>query len=185
MKTNEDYEKEFIAACKAETGLELAEWMNALAATGLNKQKELTEYIKQEKGLNHLQATFLAGIYLNNGQPVYDQKVLRTKLLDSTGLSDLYLDLENQIKTEMPDVQFVACKGYISFRTSKEFGCARLNKKEIRVGMDLGDEPHTQRLVKAKSLGAMPRLAHMIVITSAKDLDTEVMDALKRAKGRI
>lgn len=184
MKTNEEYEREFIDSSKELTGLSIPEWMTELDKTGLKKQKELIGHIKASHGLNHMQSNWIAGIYLNDGKPVYDQKVLREKLLSQTNVGDLYLDLENLVKAELPDTQIVACKGYMSFRSKKEYGCARINKNDLRIGMDLGDEPHTERLVKAKGLGAMPRLAHMVVVGTAGELDAEVTSALKRAYDR-
>lgn len=185
MKTNEEYERDFIEASKSETGFSIPEWMTELDKTGLKKQKEIIEHIKANHGLNHMQSNWIAGIYLNDGKPVYDQKALREKLLSKTNVADLYLSLENTIQTELPDTQIVACKGYMSFRGKKEYGCARINKNDLRIGIDLGDEPHTNRLVKAKGLGAMPRLAHMIVVGTAADLDGEVKSALKRALDRV
>ena len=43
-------------------------------------------------------------------------------------------------------------------------GCAVLTKKNIRVGLDLGETPFDDYLQQAKSLGAMPNIKHMIDI---------------------
>jgi len=185
MKTNEELEQEFIASCKDKTGLSIEEWMVELAPTGLKKLKETTEFIKQEKGLNHMISNWIAGIFLNDGKPVFDQKVLRHKLLNNMPTERLFLELEAGIQKEIPQTSFVATKGYMSFRINREYGCAKITKKEIKLGLDLGETPFEGRLLQAKSLGAMPRLSHMIVLVQTSDIDKEVFAWMKAAVKRI
>ena len=71
MKTSGDFEKEFLDSIKEKTGNDLNGWMKIIRTTDLKKMKETVDWLKKEKGINHMQATFLAGIFLNDGKPVY------------------------------------------------------------------------------------------------------------------
>ena len=71
MKTSEDFEREFIQACEEKTGRSLEAWMKLLKETSLSKQKEITDYLKNDHGVSHMNAGFIAGIFLNNGK-VYE-----------------------------------------------------------------------------------------------------------------
>ena len=186
MKTSEDFEKEFIANCEAQTGKSLSTWMEVLKATGLTKQKELLGHIKAEYGFNHMQSNFLAGIYLNGGKPVFDTAALFNAHFEKyPHQREIYDKLEAIVKDKVPTVKVVGTKGYISFRNEKEFAVARINKGNVRIGMDLGDRPFDDTVQKAKSLGAMPRISHMVEVTTPDEVTDALAPLLLEANGRV
>jgi hypothetical protein len=63
-------EQEFIASAREKTGKTVEEWIKVIRSTGLDKPKAIIDWLKQTYKLNHSQATFLSGIYLNDGKPV-------------------------------------------------------------------------------------------------------------------
>ena len=79
-KDSQRLEQEFIATVKEKTGKTLQEWMQVIGASGQDKSSAILKWLKDEHQLNHLQANFLTGIYLNGGQPVYDYEALFAKL---------------------------------------------------------------------------------------------------------
>jgi hypothetical protein len=50
-------EQEFIANCRQNTGRDLAEWLEVIGATGLDKPNAILKWLKDEHKLNHLQAS--------------------------------------------------------------------------------------------------------------------------------
>ena len=70
-KTSGEIEKEFIDNLKNSTGQSLSEWMKVLGQSGINKRNDLVKWLKEKNGFGHMNASLLAGIYLNNGKPVY------------------------------------------------------------------------------------------------------------------
>ena len=56
-----------------------------------------------------------------------------------------------------------------------------MTKKALRVGMDLGDKPYSGRIEKAKSLGTMPRISHMVELFSSAEVDADLVSFLKEA----
>ena len=70
-KTSGELETEFIDTAKDKTGKTLQEWLSLVKYSDLQKQNDILEWLKKGHGLNHMQAQFVAGIFLNNGNPVY------------------------------------------------------------------------------------------------------------------
>lgn len=184
-KESQRLEQEFIASAREKTGKDLSEWMAVIKASGLDKPNAILKWLKDQHGLNHMQANFLSGIYLNGGQPVYDYEVLFGKLFqDRANLLPLYKALENAIQSKLPDAAFIPTKAYVSIEDKKCFACATLTKQSIRVGLDLGDQPFDAHVQKAKSLGAMPNLTHMVEIGSPAEIDARLLDYVERAYQR-
>jgi predicted transport protein len=186
-KTSRDYEQEFLDTLKEKTGRDLKTWLGIVRKSSLTKMQETVKWLKAEHGLNHLQATLLAGIYLNDGKPVYGNT---GSLLDALfkGKEDklaLYQELEKRLQAKFKMLQVVPTKAYVSFRDKREFACAAITRNEIRVGLDLGDESFGDYVQKAKSLGAMPRISHMIEIRSKSDVNQKLLGYLQKAYDRV
>ncbi|MBZ0296513.1 MAG: DUF4287 domain-containing protein [Anaerolineae bacterium] len=177
-------EQEFIATCAEKTGKTLDEWMTLLAQSGESKQNALIKWIKSEHGLNHMQAAFLAGIYLNDGKPVYDYEVLFARLFeDKPHLLPAYEAVAALVTEKLDDVVCVPTKTYISIEGKKCFACVTPTKKTLRVGMDL-DQPFDDYVQKGKSLGAMPNITHMIEISDPGEVDDRMLNYMQQAYDR-
>jgi hypothetical protein len=184
-KENQRYEQEFIASAREKTGRDVPAWMPVIQVTGMDKPNAILNWLKQEHKLNHAQAAFLAGIYLNNGKPVYDFEVLFNNLFqDKQDLLPTYRALEKQVRARLPEAEFAPTKTYISIEGKKCFACATLTKKNIRVGLDLGDMPFGDYVQKAKSLGAMPNITHMVEIVTPADVSDELVGYVEQAYHR-
>lgn len=187
MKTSKDYEEEFLSSIKEKTGNDLKGWMKILKSTDLKKMKETIAWLKKEKGINHMQATFITGIFLNDGKPVYADSgnLLDALFVKKEAMKPLYDELEEKMKSAFKDLQIVPTKTYVSFRAGREFAVAAIKPKEIRVGMDLPDGEFDDYTVKAVTLGAMPRISHMVVVKDKKDLTEKFLKKVKDAYQRI
>jgi len=156
--------------------------MTVIAATGIDKQAVIHKWLRDEHKLNYAQATFLVGMYLNDGTPVYDYDVLFAKLfVGKEQLQPLYQTLAGALQTRLPEVEFIPTKAYVSIEGKRCFACATLTKTTIRFGLDLGAMPFDEYTQKAKSLGAMPNLIHMIEITDAAQVDDRLLGVAAQA----
>ncbi len=184
---SQEREQAFIETAKPETGHTIDEWMAIIEAAGLDlKPNTILKHLKANHDLNHMQANYLAGMYLNDGQPVYDYAVLYARLYDGKDhLRPLIDTLQAQADALFDDVVFVPTRNYISIEGHKIFACAKLTKKSVRVGLDLGDIPFEGRVQKAKGLGAMPNLSHMIEIDSVDDIDDAFLGSFRHAFDRV
>ena len=179
-------EQEFIASAKEKTGKDVLEWMEVVKGSALDKPNAIIKWLKEEHKLNHAQAAFATGIYLNGGQPVYDYERLFANLfIGKDTLLPLYRELENRLKAKVPEADCVPTKTYISIEGKKCFACATLTSKTIRVGLDLGDRPFDDYVQKGKSLGAMPNLTHMIEVNQIADVNDQLVDFVRQAYDRV
>ena len=85
------------------------------------------------------------------------------------------------IRRSLPQAKLLPTKTYISIDAERCFATVKINPKNIRVGLDLGDRPFDDYVQKAKSLGAMPRISHMVEITSREQVDERLAAQLKAA----
>lgn len=185
-KDSQRLEQELIATAKEKTGHDVPEWMGIIKGSGLNKQAELVKWLKEQHGLNHMQATFLVGIYFNDGKPVYDYEVMFAKLFAGKDhLMPAYRALEEQVTEALDDVVFVPTLNYVSIEGKKIFACATFMKDTIRIGLDLGAMPFGDVVQKAKGLGAMPNLSHMVEIKEADSVTPDVIGYMQQAFNRV
>lgn len=185
-KTSGEFEQEFIQTAKEKTGKTLEQWLPVVKKSGFSKQMEITNWLKSEHKLNHLQASLLAGLYLNNGKPVYqnESSLLDNQFAKCEEMRPLYIAVSEKILKAFPDTQLIPKKTYISFTASREFAAINIKPKEIRVGADLGDVAFTETLQKSKLSGPMPRISHMIIITDINQFDKKVHEYLQLSYNR-
>jgi hypothetical protein len=185
-KSAQEFEQEFLATIQEATSHNLEKWMGLLDRTGFSKTKEITDHLKKEHGLNHFQATMLTGIYLNGGKPVYDYAAMTEKLFQGMEQQKpLFEALSAQLQQAIPESRIVPTKTYFSLNGERCYGAIKVNKTNIRVGLDLGDQPFGDYVQKARSLGTMPRISHMIEIQSEAEITDELLANLKQAYNRV
>ncbi len=185
-KTSGEFEQEFMQTAKEKTGKTLEQWLALVKKTAYTKQMEILNWLKAAHGLNHMQAQFVAGIYLNNGKPVYqdENNLLENQFIKCEEMRPLFEDISKKILTEFPGTQLIPKKTYLSFTATREFAAVNVKPKEIRLGLDLGTVSFTGTLQKSKLSGPMPRISHMIVLTSIQQLNKQVLDYLKQSYER-
>lgn len=186
-KSAADFEREFLAGLKSSSGKPLKSWMDLARESGCEKHNAVLGFFKKEHGFNHMQANFLAAIFRNGGKPVYGDPagLLDGHFKGREDLRPLYEALAKKIASSVGTVEIVPTRGYVSFRRPREFAVARVTPKAIRVGMDLGERAFDSRVQKSKSLGAMPRISHMVEVVRAKDIDQPLVSLLKEADARV
>lgn len=185
-KTSGEFEQEFIQTAKEKTGRTLEQWLPVVKRSGLSKQMEITNWLKAEYKMNHLQASLLAGLYLNDGKPVYqnESSLLENQFAKCEDMRPLFDAVSEKILSIFPDAQLISKKTYLSYTATREFAAINIKTKEIRLGMDLGDIAFTEALQKSKLTGPMPRISHMIVITDTRQFDKKLIEYLQASYNR-
>lgn len=185
-KTSGEFEQEFIQTAKEKTGKTLEQWLPVVKASGLNKQMEITNWLKATHKLNHLQAQLLAGLFLNNGKPVYQNEasLLENQFIKCEAMRPLFEEVSSKILSLYKDAQLIPKKTYLSYTATREFAAINIKPKELRLGMDLGEMAFTETLQKSKLSGPMPRISHMTVITELKQFDKQLIEYLQTSYNR-
>ena len=185
-KTPAEFEQEFVQTAQEKTGKSLAEWLDLAKAKGFTKQMEILNWLKSEHNLNHMQAGFVASIFLNNGQVVYQNEgnLLENQFAKCETMRPLFEAVSDKILQQFPGTTLIPKKTYVSFTAQREFAAINIKPKEIRLGLDLGDEPFNEILQKSKLTGPMPRISHMLILTDLSEFNLQTSDYLARSYGR-
>jgi len=185
-KTSAEFEQEFIHSVQSTTGKTLLEWLDISRTTKLTKQMELTNFFKEKHGMNHLQASLLAGLCLNNGQPVYQNEtaLFDSQFLKAPEMRKLHEKLSAGILTAFQDAKLIIKKTYLSYTLIREFAAVNVKPDTLRLGLDLGECKFEGRLAKSKLSGPMPRFTHMVILEKEQDIDQELMNWINESYQR-
>ncbi|MCA9741502.1 DUF4287 domain-containing protein [candidate division KSB1 bacterium] len=181
--TSQEFEKKILDELKSDTGKDLNGWLKEISDKKFEKRKQTMDWLKQDCGLKHSVANVLVMIYHNDGKPVYQDAVSLKDdwFKNKDHLRPLYEQIEKAVLGIDREVTLTEKKLYMSFNGKREFAVASIKSKEIRVGMDLGDTPFDAYLQPAKSLGAMPRISHMVLVDSPGHIDDKLKKHLVQA----
>lgn len=186
-KTSQEIEKEFIAGLKSNTGKDLKGWLASIKGSGIEKRNDIIKWLKEKNNFGHMNASLLAGIYFNNGNPVYgsEQTLLDNQFEKYQEMRPLFEHLQKEISQWDNSVEFITKKTYVSITKKREFAAINIKKGELRLGMDLGDLPFEGIVEKSKLTGPMPRISHMVVIKDSSDINNHLFQLLDTANKRV
>ena len=121
-----------------------------------------------------------------SAEPAASDREAMEKLISAAkGYRPLYHLLEAEMRERLPDLMIVAKAGFLSFGAPAEFAALTLHPTELRLGLDLGDRPFDPLLQKAKLKGPGPAITHMAVLTDARQVNEELLAAIKAAHARV
>lgn len=185
-KTSGEIEKEFIDNLKASTKKDLSGWLAEIRGLGITKRNDIIGSLKQDYGFGHMNASLLAGIYLNGGKPVYGSTddLLENQFAKADTMREIYESVINCVTQNFPDATVLPKKTYVSILEKREFAAINIKPKELRIGFDLGDKPFNNRVTKSKLTGPMPRISHMVVITGKELLNDDLLTLLRESHSR-
>jgi uncharacterized protein DUF5655/uncharacterized protein DUF4287 len=180
-KTSGEIEKEFIDNLKTSTGKTLSDWLKHVAASGISKRNDIIKWLKEEKNFGHMNASLLAGIYLNDGKPVYGSTddLLDNQFAKAPDMRPLYESFTAFVKKNFQDSSVLPKKTYVSILEKREFAAINIKPKELRIGFDLGERAFDETVTKSKLSGPMPRISHMLVLTDKTQLNNDLVELLK------
>lgn len=180
-KTSGEIEKKFIDNLKDSTGKTLAEWMKQVGGSGISKRNDIIKWLKEKNGFGHMNASLLAGMYLNNGKPVYGSTddLLDNQFARSADMKPLYEAFIAFARKHFPNSTVLPKKTYVSILERREFAAINIKTKELRIGFDLGDRAFDETVSKSKLTGPMPRISHMLVLNDKSQLNDSMVELLK------
>ena len=185
-KTSGEIEKEFIESLKATTKKDLNAWLAEIRRLGITKRNDIINSLKNDSGFGYMNASLLAGIYLNGGKPVYGSTddLLENQFAKAESMRELYESLINFVKQNFPAAAVLPKKTYVSILEKREFAAINIKPKELRIGFDLGDKPFDDTVTKSKLTGPMPRISHMMIVTGKESLNDDMIALLRESHSR-
>lgn len=174
--------KTMIRNLEANTGRTLAQWVDLVRRSGLAKHGEVVKSLKGEHGLTHGYANLVAHTALESDASFSDADALIDAQYagPKAALKPFYEKLVAAIGKFGEDVELAPKKGYVSVRRSKQFALIQPSTAtRLDVGIQLKGMPTTSRLEASGSFNAM--VSHRVRVTSASEVDAELIGWLKKA----
>lgn len=169
-----------VASLKEKTGKSLEEWRKVIAEAGWQKHGEIMAGLKQGHGVSHGYANQTALRARDNeesagGDPVAE---MFNKRPEAKAVYDVLLP---RIQAFGADVDLAPKKGYMSVRRKKQFAVLQPAAGRLDVGIQLKGVEPAGRLEASGSFNAM--LTHRVRVSSASEVDGELVDWLLKAYG--
>lgn len=171
-----------IANMKEKTGKTLEQWLAVTGKVGLAKHGEIVKMLKTDHGMTHGFANLVA------------HKTLKSDAGSSSDASDLisaqYAGAKEPLRPiydailkcvhSLDGVEVAPKKAYVSLRRSKQFAIVQPSTKtRVDLGLNLKDEPCTDRLEASGSFNSM--VSHRVRLEKPGDVDKEVKAWIKKA----
>lgn len=185
MASPEEMAATMIANLKDKTGKDLAAWKKLVAKSGCVKHGEIVKWLKTEHAMTHGFANLVAHKHLASdaGSAGETDLVAAQYAAKKEALRPIYDKLAKAVQKFGKDVELSPKKAYVSLRRSKQFGLIQPSTAtRVDLGLNLKGDPAGERLEAAGSWNSM--CSHRVRLSSAKDVDAEVIAWLREAYGR-
>lgn len=160
------------------TGKPLDKWLKILQAKSFDKHSEAVNFLKKEHGVTHGFANTIVHLSKDNTDSPKDLVAKQYK--GKEHLKPIYGKLLAEIDIFGDDITKTPKKGSISIIRKKQFALIKpATKTRIDLGLKLKDKPTTGRLEDSGPFGTM--CTHRVQLTSADDVDAELLSWLKEA----
>jgi len=182
-KRPEEALADMLANLEKTTGKPLSEWTEIVGKTGLTKPGEIIKRLQADHGITYGYARQIAIKVLENQRQAEAGDVDLVDAMYSgakAALKPVHDDLIAKIQAFGDDVDLSPKKGYVSVRRNKQFAIVQPSTAtRLDVGINLKGVEPTSRLEPSGSFNAM--LSHRVRVTSASEVDEELVGWLKRA----
>jgi predicted transport protein len=168
-----------IANIERTSGRSLAEWIEIVHRSGLDKHAEAVGYLKREYGLGHGNANLLVtkAREASSGGPISDDQLVASQYTGrNASLRPVYDAVIATVRGLGPDVEIAPKKAYVSLRRRKQFAQVGPAAGQLEVGLNLPGKAPTDRLRPASGMAT-----HRVRISDVQGLDEELVSWLREA----
>lgn len=179
-KSPEEMGISMIANMPVKTGKSLDEWLLIAASGGLLKHGQLVKFLKNDHGMTHGFANFVAHKYFEQGQTGTTVDLVEQQYAGAkSGLRPIYEALIDAVQSFGNDVEIAPKKAYVSLRRSKQFALIQPSTKtRLDVGLKLKREAEG-RLEVSGSFNSM--CSHRVRLTELAQIDVQLLAWLHEA----
>jgi predicted transport protein len=181
----EEQEAGMIARLPEQTGRSLDEWKQVVKQSGLTAHGQLVKLLKSEHGVTHGYANLIVHKALRSDDAsvgTEDDLVDAQYAGKKAELRPIYDAVIARVQQFGADVELAPKKAYVSLRRSKQFGILQPGAGRLDVGINLKNEPATERLEPSGSFNAM--VSHRVRITNVREVDDQLIGWLRTAYDR-
>ncbi len=164
------------------TGRSVAEWIEVVRASGLEKHGQQVAMLKADHGLGHGNANLIAiraKEAAAGGAPTDDQLIEAHYTGKNAALRPLYDAVVSEVTGYGSDVELAPKKTYVSLRRRKQFASVGPAAGQLEVCLNLPGNAPSERLKATTGMAT-----HKVRITDADGLDAELRGWLREAYDR-
>ena len=171
-----------VANIERSTGRSLADWIEVVRASGLEKHGQQVAMLKADHGMGHGNANLIA---IKARDAMTGGALDEAALIDShyagknAGLRPAYEAVISEVRTFGDDVELAPKKTYVSLRRRKQFGQVGPASGQLEVCVNLPGHPATERLKPTSGMAT-----HKVRIAGTNELDAELIGWLREAYDR-
>ncbi len=171
---------------QTETHKTFEQWLTIAGKTGIKKHKELTCWLKEEKGLRHNQAIWIAWEVIEPGrasQYENPEQLLNALYSDKKArLRHIYDAIIKACHTLDSDIKVVVCKTYSSLRAKTQFAIIiPRTQTSIDIELALPAETKPTGLLESYS-GHNEKFNFRIRMNNVDDVNSILLSKIKLAK---
>ena len=182
MSSVDEATQTMIDNLKEKTGKSLEEWVAVVRSTGLEKHKEMLQYLQNEHGLTYGYANLVAltargsGIAASSGDELLEEQYKGAK----AAMRPIYEALIDAVTAFGDDVEIAPKKTYVSLRRKRQFAIFQpTTATRMDVGINLKATAPAGRLEASGSFNSM--VTHRVRVTGIEEVDDELVSWLRQA----
>jgi len=166
---------------KEKTGKPLADWIDIVRQQNFEKHGEIMKFLKNEHGLTHGYANFVAHkARRSTTGSISDKALVLNQYKGKEGLLLIYAKLLTEINKFGSDIEIAPKKSNVSLRTKKQFVLIQPSTKtRMDLGLKIKDKAPEGRLESSGPFGTM--CTHRIQLTDISEVDDEVIEYMREA----
>lgn len=164
------------------TGKTVAEWVEIVRATGIEKHSLIIKHLKAEHEFTHGFANMVAHAFRGSAAASFTEDELITTQYSKgkEGLKPIYDRLIAEVSKFGDDVEIAPKRANVSLRRARQFALVQPSTKtRIDLGLKYNETPESERIIGSGSFGSM--CTNRVQITSLDDVDDELIGFLKTA----
>ncbi|HEY9177879.1 MAG TPA: DUF4287 domain-containing protein [Flavipsychrobacter sp.] len=175
-------EQSMVQNLEKKTGKPLAEWIEIVNSTKLQKHTEIVNFLKTEHGFTHGFANMVAlkARGTDAGSAANTDDLVTAQYKGKETLRPMYDKLIKEIQKFGRDVEVAPKNAYVSIRRKKQFAILQPSTKtRLDVGINLKGTGPTGKLEKSGSFNTM--VSHRVRVEKPEDVDKDLFNWLKQA----
>ncbi|MEM7552042.1 MAG: DUF5655 domain-containing protein [Bacteroidota bacterium] len=163
------------------TGKSLEYWIDVVKKSGIEKHKEIINFLKADHGFTYGFANFVAlKSKGSDAGSIDDKDLLTNQYKGKEDLKPIYEKLIEKISAIGSDVTTTPKKDSVSIIRKRQFVLIKpATKTRIDLGLKIKDKPTTDRLENSGPFGTM--CTHRVRLSSVEEVDDELMGWVKEA----
>lgn len=163
------------------TGKTLEHWISVVKKSGIEKHREIINFLKSEHGFTYGFANFVAlKSKKSDAGSIDDKDLLSMQYKGKETLKPIYDELVKRISKFGKDIQFVPKKSTVSCVRNKQFALIKpATKTRIDLGLKLRGKSTTDRLENSGPFGTM--CTHRVRLTDIAQVDEQLINWLEEA----